>query len=169
MPNIIKNLLHYSARRAVHPLGMFETLKWDPECVWPVWASHQCSERKESHLFFMTFTPGGPAFTETWCRRNCKCRHLSECSRGLLRNSDQLYCQFPSNVESLDGTFLQRIMTNLNAPRTRQVKLCHLIIHVITNIYESFSYVKQKKWIFEECPSCSFPCNKSKRGQKCSM
>ncbi len=140
MPNIIKNLLHYSARRAVQSLGMFETLKWDPECVWPVWASHQCSERKESHLFFMTFTPGGPAFTETWCRRNCKCRHLSERSRGLSRNSDQL-CQFPSNVESLDGTFLQRIMTNLNAPRTRQVQTL------------SFNHPRHYKhiWIFFLC------------------
>ncbi len=27
-------------------------LKWDPECVWPVWASHQCSGREKSHTYF---------------------------------------------------------------------------------------------------------------------
>lgn len=73
MPNIIKNLLHYSVRKASQSLGTFETLKLE------IWAFRMCLTRwsltpvewegKESHLFFMTFTPGGPAE----CRRNCKC------------------------------------------------------------------------------------------------
>lgn len=58
---------------------------------------------------------------ETWCTRNCKCRQ-SEWMQSRFIEDTQLYGQFPSNVESLDGTVLQRIMTNLNAPRTRQGK-----------------------------------------------
>lgn len=61
-----------------------------PKCVWPPLASHRWSgwavpqwiSGKESHLFFMTFTPGGPAFLgrdDVGVTANAN--NLSECIR----------------------------------------------------------------------------------------
>ncbi len=96
MPNIIKNLLHYNARRAVQSLGMFETEMGPRMCLTRLSLTPVQREGKESHLFFMTFTPGGPAFTDRRdVRGTANADSLSECSRGLLRI---VYVQINSTV-----------------------------------------------------------------------
>lgn len=73
---------------------MFETLKLEIWCSqnvfdpllashrWSGWAVPQWISGKESHLFFMTFTPGGPAFLgrdDVGVTANAN--NLSECIR----------------------------------------------------------------------------------------